>query len=511
MSKKRHPAVGIDLGTTYSVVARLDDAGRPTTLVNAEGDLTTPSVVLIDGEEVVVGKEALKAVGTDADCVATCAKRDVGKAFYRQRLGNKQFPPEVLQAAVLLKLKNDAARIIGDFRHVVVTVPAYFDEVRRKCTQDAGLIAGLKVMDIINEPTAAAVSFGYQQGILSENGESKAPVNVLVYDLGGGTFDVTLMNITGKEFRTISTDGDVQLGGQDWDQRIVNFVAEEFLKQHNLDPRHDPGAAARLWLDCEDAKRTLSSRGKATVTCHFQGVSSRVELTREKFQELTHDLIDRTEFTVRQTLRAGKLGWDAIDRILMVGGSSRMPMVASMLQRLSGLNPDASVSADEAIAHGAALHAGFILARHAGDPTQFKIKNVNSHSLGVAGIDPQTDRPRTVKLIPRNTPLPAEASREFKTRSADQSSLVVKIVEGESPTPDACTQIGSCVIREMPRDLPAGTPVKVTFRYGANGRLNVAVKIAQQAEEIQQEISRPTGLSADEIEHWKNWLAERLQ
>jgi len=388
MSKTEIPAVGIDLGTTYSVLARLDDQGRPQTIVNAEGDHLTPSTVLFDGQEIVVGKEALKALAVEADHVAECAKRDVGHRVFHKVLDGKQYPPEVIEALILNKLRVDGQQQIGPFSKVVITVPAYFDEVRRKATQDAGYMAGFEVMDIINEPTAAAVAFGFLQGYLDEQGSSREPQFILVYDLGGGTFDVTVMEIRGTEFIALATDGDVRLGGYDWDQRLVDLVAEQFIRQHYMDPREDPITAGKLWRECEDAKRTLSARQKATVTCDFRGVSTRVEVTRQQFEEATQDLLDRTRFTAQQALKAAGLSWSDIHRVLLVGGSTRMPMVRNMLREISGKEPDASVAADEAVAHGAALHAGLLLAREQGRPTTFKIRNVNSHSLGVVGTDP---------------------------------------------------------------------------------------------------------------------------
>jgi molecular chaperone DnaK len=507
MSHLAPPAVGIDLGTTYSAVARLDEMGRPVTVPNAEGDLTTPSVVLFDGDDVVVGKEAVKALATEAEQIAECAKRDMGLREYRKLLGGVSYPPEVLQAFVLKKLRDDALRQIGPFERAVITVPAYFDEVRRKATQDAGYMAGLEVLDIINEPTAAAVAFGFQQGFLNAKGEAHAPQKVLVYDLGGGTFDVTLMEIRGTEFTALATDGDVQLGGRDWDQRLVDFVSEQFLKQHQndprFDPRTDPCTAGALWRECEDLKRALSARKKASVTCHFKGESLRVEITREQFQEITRDLLDRTQFTTRQVLRSADLDWGSIDRVLLVGGSSRMPMVVDMLRQVSGKEPDASVSADEAVAHGAALQAGLVLAKHAGRAPAFKVKNVNSHSLGVVGTDPTTQRKRTGVLIPRNTALPVKARRVFKTQKDGQESVLVRIVEGESPSPDACTSIGTCVIRDLPKKLPAGSPVEVEFRYAADGRLTVQVKVAGSNRVAQQEIARDNSLSREQVEVWR--------
>jgi molecular chaperone DnaK len=507
MNARIEPAVGIDLGTTFSVVAHLDETGRPVTMVNAEGELLTPSVVLFDGPDIVVGKEAVKAMGTESTKIAECSKRDIGRRAYRKSLDGNEYPPEVIEACVLKKLKEDAEKRIGKFSKCVITVPAFFDEVRRKATQDAGKIAGLDVIDIINEPTAAAVSYGFRQGFLNPQGEAHKPLKVLVYDLGGGTFDVTLMDIKGSEFSAVATDGDVELGGRDWDNRLLDHVAEQFLLQHRLDPRTDPDTAARLWRDCEDAKRTLSARGRATVTCDFQGAALRVEITRDQFMEMTHDLLDRTQFTTRQLLKTTGLDWGQIDRVLLVGGSSRMPMVRDMLAKLTGKPADDSVSADEAVAHGAALHCGLLLAQRSGIKPQFRVRNVNSHSLGVIGLSRKTNRKQNVVLIPRNTPLPVTAKRTFKTSEANQHSVVVTIVEGESTSPEACTPIGECKIDKLPPNLPALSPVEVFFQYAENGRLGVAVHLPGTDRQMQQEIVRDSGLTKEQIEAWRDWLS----
>ncbi len=500
------PAVGVDLGTTFSVVARLDQQGRPSTLANAEGDRVTPSVVLFDRDVVVVGKEALKALATEAEHVAECSKRDMGYRVFRKVFEGRQYPPEVIEAWILNKLRCDAAQQIGPFTKVVVTVPAYFDEVRRKATQDAGYMAGFEVLDIINEPTAAAVAFGFQQGFLDQKGSTSEPRRILVYDLGGGTFDVTVMEIRGTQFVALATDGDVRLGGYDWDQRLVDLMAESFIRQHYVDPREDPNTAGKLWRECEDAKRTLSARSKASVACGYRGYSSRVEVSRQQFKEATQDLLDRTRFTTEQTLKAAGLDWADIERVLLVGGSTRMPMVRDMLKQLSGKQPDASVAADEAVAHGAALRAGLLLAESEGRPATFAIKNVNSHSLGVVGADPLTKRRRNGILIPRNTPLPVTAKRTFKTQKADQKSILVQIVEGESPSADDCTQIGQCSVRDLPPNLPAQSPVDVLFRYEPNGRLQVKVTLPGTNRHIKAEIVRENSLSKEHMDGWRRYI-----
>jgi molecular chaperone DnaK len=506
MTSDSNLAVGIDLGTTYSAVAYIDDTGRPVTLVNAEGDLVTPSVVLFEGEHAVVGKEALKALATEADHVAQCAKRELGDRVFHKVLEGRQFPPEALEAFILNKIRQDASRHVGNFRKVVITVPAYFDEVRRKATQDAGYMAGFEVLDIINEPTAAAIAHGFLKGFLNRDGSANEPRKLLVYDLGGGTFDVTVMEISGHDFVALATDGDVQLGGQDWDMRLVDHVAGEFKKTYDLDPREDANTAGRLWRECEDAKRTLSARSKVSISCDYKSQAMRVEITREQFEEMTQDLLDRTKFTTRQTLQAAGLTWSDLDYVLLVGGSTRMPMVARMLRELTGKEPDASVSVDEAVAHGAALHASILLAQARGELPVINVRNVNSHSLGVVASDPRTLRRRNAILIPRNTALPVTAKRVFRTQKDNQKSILVQIVEGESASPDDCSQIGKCVVRDLPPDLPAQTPIDVRFAYQENGRLTVHVSVAGTGKELKHEIARDNSISQEQLDAWRLFI-----
>lgn len=506
MSKAPRPAVGIDLGTTYSAIARLDELGRPVTLVNAEGDLVTPSIVLFERGQAVVGKEALKALATDALGIAQCVKREMGHRLFHKQLHGRRYPPEVIQAFILHKLRQDAARQLGEVRQAVITVPAYFDEVRRKATQDAGYMAGLEVLDIINEPTAAAIAFGLAHGLLNREGGYQKPQKVLVYDLGGGTFDVTVMEIDAQRFHALATDGDMHLGGWDWDQRLVDYVAEQFVQAHGVDPRGDDNAAGRLWRECEDAKRTLTARQRAIVGFDYRGHALKVEITRDKFEELTRNLLERTQFTTRQTLQAAGLMWKDIDRVLMVGGSTRMPMVARMLEQLSGKPADGSVAVDEAVAHGAAIHAGVVQAKLRGQPPPLRIRNVNSHSLGVVGTDAATGRRRVATLIPRNTGLPVSAKRIFRTQRAGQETILVQIVEGESASPDDCTPIGKFTVRNLPADLPAQTPVTIRFVYQSNGRLAIHLTLGGGECEVTQEIVRDNGLSKQQLEAWRQYI-----
>jgi molecular chaperone DnaK len=499
-------AVGIDLGTTFSVIAHLDSTGRPWTIPNAEGDLITPSVVFFDGTSAVVGKEAQKAAVAAPEEVAEFVKRDMGCQVYKKVIHGEHLPPEVVQSYILDKLRRDAALKLGDFRKVVITVPAFFNEPRRKATQDAGALAGLEVIDIINEPTAAAIAYGIQQGFLTPKGESREKERLLVYDLGGGTFDATLMEIDGKHYNALATAGDVYLGGIDWDRRIVDYLAEAFANKQRIDPRENPAGLQRLFREAEDAKRTLSARTETTITFEHGGDVVRVPITRQKFEEMTADLLDRTRFTVTSLLQELGLKWDDLTRLLLVGGSTRMPMVQRMLEEISNKKPDRSLSADEAVAHGAAVYAGLILGSEAGMAPEVTVRNVNSHALGVLGKEQTTGRPRNRVMISKNTPLPANHTARFVTAQADQSSVVINIVEGGDASGNDATKIGKCIVRNLPAGLPAGSPVEVAFRYGQNGRLTVKARVRGSGQEATSEIERSSGMTAETLRSWNQRL-----
>ena len=494
--------IGIDLGTTFSVVAHVDVQGRAVTITNTEGDLTTPSVVFLDPAGAVVGKEGAKAAEFEPDRIAMHPKRDMGQTWYRHPVRGESLRPEVLQALILRKLKQDAEAKLGPVSKAVITVPAYFNEPRRKATQDAGRMAGLDVIDIINEPTAAAIAYGVQQGFLNSDQPNAATEIVLVYDLGGGTFDVTLMQISQNCFTVLATAGDVELGGIDWDNRICDFVATEFLREHNVDPRQDASARYRLRTEAEDAKRSLSTRMEVQIAFAHEGKRLRLPLTRARFEMLTGDLVDRTELTVKRLLRDAKLQYSDLTRVLVVGGSSRMPMIAEMLERETGFPVDRSLSMDEAVAHGAAIYGQSLLnSENSGEP-RLRVKNVNSHDLGVLGISPSTGMNRRQLMIARNTPLPAEATHTFSTYRESQRSVSVPVVEGGDASGNNATQIGKCVVSRLMIGLPARTPIEVTFRYLDNGRLEVRAFLPTIGRDAVLAIERATGMPDDKLLAW---------
>ncbi|MDF1747040.1 MAG: Hsp70 family protein [Gimesia sp.] len=503
MSDSKPLAVGIDLGTTFSVVAYLDSHGMPVTVPNLEGELITPSVVLFEDDNVIVGKEAVRAAPLEAESVAQFAKREMGNSYYSRRIAGQNIPPEVVQSLVLEKLKRDAESTIGAFNDVVITVPAFFNEPRRKATEDAGKLAGLNVIDIINEPTAAAIAYGFQSKFLSQEGESQRNEKVLVYDLGGGTFDVTLMEIDGKNYNTIATAGDVFLGGIDWDRRIVDFIAEEYKKEHRgLDPRENLPGMHRLLREAEDAKRALAARSKTTISFEHAGQGIRIPFTREQFESITSDLLQRTIFTTNQLVKDADLEWSQITRLLLIGGSCRMPAVRTVLEQETGLTPERSVSVDEAVAHGAAIYAGLLQSDTMGVDQSVKIQNVNSHSLGVIARDPKTNRKKNSIIIPRNTPLPVIRGKRFYTVKENQTRVNIKIIEGGDSTGKNATAIGECIIDNLPKGLPAQSEVLINFSYAQNGRLTVHTRLPQVDREVQVTIDRASGMDETAMREW---------
>ncbi|MGL6097943.1 MAG: Hsp70 family protein, partial [Fimbriiglobus sp.] len=493
--------IGIDLGTTFSVVGYLDANGRPATALNAEGDLTTPSVVFLDKSGAVVGKEAVKAAEFEPDRIARHPKRDMGQAHFRTPVRGEQLPPEVLQAVILGKLKADAEAKLGPITRAVITVPAYFNEPRRRATQDAGRMAGLDVIDIINEPTAAAICHGVQRGYLTTHGADHPAETVLVYDLGGGTFDVTLMRVERNCFTVLATAGDVELGGIDWDTRLIDFLAEKFLAAHGVDPRLDPHVAQRLRDDAEEAKRTLTTRQETVVSLSFDGKRSRIPVTRAQFEELTADLLDRTVLTLRRLMKDAGQPFTAVTRLLAVGGSTRMPMVSTMLERETGLTFDRSLSADEAVAHGAAIYAASKADPNCGLPP-LMVKNVCSHDLGILGVERATGMPRRHVMIKRNSPLPAEASYKLGTFRDNQQNATVNVIEGGDAGGKGATPVGKCHVRDLPKNLPKNTPIEVTFRYAENGRLEVSAQMPTIGKSADTTVERAGGMAEDQFAGW---------
>jgi|SRR5579883_166009 len=521
--------IGIDLGTTYCAVASLDDRGKPFSVPNRDGEVLTPSAVYLapDGSA-VVGQAALDMALEQPDRVATLIKRRMGLPEYGRAVAGREFRPETLSAVILKKLAQDAEVQLGPITGCVITVPAYFDDTRRKATMDAGRIAGLNVIDILDEPSAAALAYSFDAAggrKPSEPGDttgsSRSPFTsetVLVYDLGGGTFDVTLVKLGRKRFQVLAIEGDVRLGGRDWDERLVNWAADKFVQQFGDDPRSDPQSLAQLYATAERAKRALSKLEHASITVAHGGHKVTLPLPRPEFEALTRDLLVRTRLTAQQVLKQAKLTWDDVDKVLLVGGSTHMPACERMLYELTGKRPDHSLAVSEVVARGAAIHAGIRAESSAGGrplPEQSALAevveiSVNAHSLGVevrSGAERIND-----KLIPKNTQLPAVAERVYYTAADNQSRVRVRILQGEAHQAEACIPVGECWIDGLPPDLPKGSPVRVQCGVTANGRIEITATDETSGRAARASIHRPGGLSDDDLIRATEWVhALRVQ
>lgn len=539
--------LGIDLGTTFSAMACVDRHGKPVILPNADGHPTTPSILhFYEKDACVVGEEALKMVVADASNIARFIKRHMGDPDFSLEFHGVRYSPQELSALILRKLKEDAEEQLGRaVKDSVITVPAYFNSAQRGATIEAGRLAGLEVLSLLNEPTAAAIAYGVERMGVDRD--------LLVFDLGGGTFDVTIMEIRGPQLRTIATDGNAELGGKDWDDRLVDHVADVFYRTHRADPRDDSQAYQELYERAVGAKIALSTKPRAVIPVNYAGQRLAVQVTREEFEELTKDLVQQCADTCGLVLEKGGRTWDDIDEILLAGGSTRMPMVQSMLTRISGKAPSPGVNPDECVAVGAALAGVFrhrpnhpaihlwrsvsknrrdgtssarsttsgasrpVPVRPAGLPTSIatppppaprrgaSIALAEGGSLALAEVEqiegalPDvrfTDvashplgivvldrnlQERVVPLIPQYTPLPCERRGRFAYAYDGMTAVRVEITEGHGSSRDEVQVIGEVILDELP-PRPKGTPIEVTYRYTANQILEVDVTDLETAQ-----------------------------
>lgn len=503
---KQTHAVGIDLGTTYSCVAWLNEHGHPVTIPNQEGELATPSVVFFDGDEPVIGTEALRNAISSPGQVVQNAKRHIGNPKKFWTINEQKYSPVHISGLILRKLISAAQEQIGEITEAVVTVPAQFSDVQRHATIQAGHAAGLEKVEIINEPVAAALCH-----VLGNEGlaftELAIDQQVLVYDLGGGTLDLAIVKYASDEVRVIASDGDLQLGGLDWTQVLVDIASERFLEDFRADPRKDPGSHQFLALEAEQAKRSLSVRPRAAITVQHDGNRRTYQIELDEFEQLSSKLLTRSEAITRRILADNGFGWAHVDVVLMTGGSSRMPMVRNSLKKLSGRTLNSSLSPDQSIAHGAAYYAGMLLSNQQYTRTVFnsqasdrlgkvKQQSVNARGLGILIRDTETGKRVPHYLIPPNTPLPASRTHLFGTVVDHQTKVHVRIVESGTGPGTPHTILGDCHISDLPSDLPEGSEVEVTISYDRQARVHVSARELKSGKTAEAEIIRQENVSA---------------
>jgi len=480
-------AVGIDLGTTNSVVAVLE-GGEPTVIANAEGNRTTPSIVAFKGEEVLVGELAKRQAITNPDNTVRSIKRQIG-TNWKEKFENKEYTPQEVSARILQKLKRDAESYIGeDVTDAVITVPAYFNDAERQATKEAGQIAGLNVLRIINEPTAAALAYGL------ENNEDQ---KILVYDLGGGTFDVSVLEISEGVFEVKSTSGDSKLGGDDWDERVMEWLVDKFKSSTGIDISEDKMAMQRIKEGAEKAKIELSSTTETEVNLPFitandSGPQHLLEkLSRSEFEKITSDLVDRTKDPVNKAVKDAGLSFSDIQHIILVGGSTRIPAVQALVKSMTGKDPSKGVNPDEVVASGAAIQAGVLK----GDVKDVLLLDVTPLTLGV-----ETKGGIMTKMIERNTTIPTKRSETFSTADDGQTQVEIHVLQGEREMASGNKSLGKFNLTDIP-SAKAGTPqIEVTFDIDANGIVNVNAKDLGTGKEQAITITGGTALEEDEIE-----------
>lgn len=516
--------LGIDLGTTYSAVAYVDNHGEAKIVPNSENERITPSAVFFESEDnIIVGQNAKDEIEIAPSQVVSHVKREMGKKKEDVRpdensgipnpyeFYNKTFAPEEVSALILKKLKKDAENYFQGKKitDAVITVPAYFNDSEKQATKDAGKMAGFNVLQVINEPTAAAIAYGMSKGA-QENQK------VFVFDLGGGTFDVTILDVINnngqKEINIINTDGDHRLGGKDWDDRIINYVAEEFINEHGEDPRENIDAMADMRVRSERVKKSLSEKESARMNVKTDENSMKFEVTREIFEELTEDLISRIEGLCDNVFSDTELDWGNIDTILLAGGSTRMPMIQNLLKRISEkeIRTDL-VNPDECVAMGAAIQGTIINLKDNQYVTQeikdklgdVHIRDITSHTLG--SIVSQNNKKVVAQMIKKGTPVPYTFTETFFTLHDNQTGVRERITEGESTNPENVEIIQEATL-PIVNPMPKGAPIETTFAISADGMLTVTAKDITNNEQIIIQIDRKSNLTSSEVDEGVEFL-----
>jgi len=487
--------VGIDLGTTFSSLAILNAIGKPEIVPNADGERLTPSAIFFDEENpdiIRIGIEAVNSRHLNADRSVRWIKRHMGDADYRKKIDSKEWTPVELSALILKKLKQDCSVNNDRVKDTVISVPAHIDEVRRKATMDAGTMAGLNVIGIVNEPVAAALYYATTREVSGK---------VLVYDLGGGTFDVTILDIKGHQMDIVCSQGDHALGGLDFDRKVLELLEQQYREKFDAELIASDEDRAKYEDEAEDVKRTLSRRNIAKIMLYGPAGNMRVEITREMFEDAISDLMNRADILAEVALEEAGIEPGAVDKVLLVGGSTRIPLVQQHLEKIFGFVPETAVNVDECVSLGAALHAGLTMLREKPDQVSPGISNgledinltdVCNHSYGTvcAPIDMETGK-RVIEnriILNKNTSLPCEASQTFYTLVDGQSEIEVTVTQGEDTDVEYVKKIATHKF-ELPPARAAGCPIKVTYGYDVNQRMHCKFEDVQSSRVLEVDLS----------------------
>lgn len=509
--------IGIDLGTTYSVAAYIDNSGNSQIIPNREGSRTTPSAVLFEDGRTIVGDDAKRESITNPEHYVAFAKRSMGNNTKKWLVDGDVYRPETISAIVLKKIKEDCEIALDDeISGVVITVPAYFTDIQRTATKDAAQLAGLEVLSIINEPTAAALAYGISKG----DSEKK---RVLVYDLGGGTFDVSIMEFDGNNIEILSSMGNPELGGYDFDKEIVDWFIEEAYSQ-GIDVAADVDAMQSLWINAEDTKKALSNgKSRAKITIYAMGKKVSAELTKDYFENRIEPYITETMASVDAALEEAGLSYEEIDKILLIGGSTRIPKVKETIEEWTGIMPSQDINPDEAVAIGAAYHVLECARIQVKNDEKGNNRNLNvsdlpeieqkynfidrtSHGIGVEIIN-DVGEPENSVILPKNTIVPAEASSEYYTISDYQTEILLTVRQGESNNIKYTTKIGEAVLKLRPK--PSGSPIKVLVSCDNDSIIHVHVIDMEDNINLgEMRIDRTSNMSKEEIETAQNKIGK---
>jgi len=503
-------AVGIDLGATRSAVALIDERGRSAMFRDSQGDLLTPSVVYFEDDEWLHGRAAKLAAATQPARAGEFYKRDLGERAYARAISGELVPPEVLEGCLVRKLLDNLATEGIAAPAVALSHPAGFTQAQRRARVDAARLAGADVLGTIHDPLAAALSYAESQGYLAAN-SNKPGQRVLVFDLGGSKLDVAVIEIKPNRLRTMAIGGNTRLGGRDWDQRLAEYLAEQFSKQFGDDPRHDMISVRRLVESAEEAKESLTARQQTRVQVQRGDDAAAIIVTRQAFEDQTADLLEAAIQVAEQTLSRAGIVWRDLAGLVIVGGATRMPAIGARLKTLTGFEPLAGVHPDEAVARGAAIFAEHLLARRDGrrSPLEFAIVDITVHNLGLEWRDEQTGRIENVVLIARGSELPCGTVAKVVTEHEDQDAIELVLLEGESRQAEGSTRIARLAIRDLPAGLPKGTQINVQYQLTAEGRLQAKPQLARTGAPLTVNVRRENAPTESELTDWKQWLGTR--